>query len=277
MTAIRSDISRTSSSSAETSRTAVPASRFAMSLPVDELDAADVEAARRLVEDEQLEVPIELAGDDDLLLVAARQRPGRDARRRASGCRYSRDALGGRLLDGRRRRAGPRARTARGSSWSGPGCRPAGTAAPARTGGGRPGRRRRPPRSSRAGVPAVTSCAGQLDPAARRRLRSPMIASTSSSWPLPATPAMPEDLAGPDLEVDAADDLVAAVVGDLQAGRSSGPRRRDATRRGRPSARRSRPTMSSARSSSFVSDGMRSPTTLPRRMTVIRSAISSTS
>ena len=39
----------------------------------------------------------------------------------------------------------------------------------------------------------------------------------------------------------------------------------------------SRPTISSARSSSSVSAGMRSPTTLPRRMTVIRSAISSTS
>ena len=39
----------------------------------------------------------------------------------------------------------------------------------------------------------------------------------------------------------------------------------------------SRPTMSSARSSSSVSDGIREPTTLPRRMTVMRSAISRTS
>ena len=38
---------------------------------VDELDAPDVEAARRLVEDEQAKVAIELAGHDDLLLVAA--------------------------------------------------------------------------------------------------------------------------------------------------------------------------------------------------------------
>jgi hypothetical protein len=38
-----------------------------------------------------------------------------------------------------------------------------------------------------------------------------------------------------------------------------------------------RPTISSASSSSFVSAGFRVPTTLPRRMTVIRSAISRTS
>ena len=41
-----------------------------------------------------------------------------------------------------------------------------------------------------------------------------MIASTSSSWPLPATPGDAEDLAGPDLEVDAVDDLAATVVRD---------------------------------------------------------------
>ena len=76
MTAIRSDSSRTSSSSADTSRIAVPASRLAIAWLVDELDAADVEAAGRLVEDEQPQVAVELARDDDLLLVAARQRRG---------------------------------------------------------------------------------------------------------------------------------------------------------------------------------------------------------
>ena len=82
MTAIRSDSSRTSSSSAETSSIAVPASRFAIDLAMDELDAADVQAARRLIEDEQPQVAAELAGDDDLLLVAARQRAGRHVGRR---------------------------------------------------------------------------------------------------------------------------------------------------------------------------------------------------
>ena len=38
---------------------------------VDELDAPDVEPAGRLVEDEEAKVAIELAGHDDLLLVAA--------------------------------------------------------------------------------------------------------------------------------------------------------------------------------------------------------------
>ena len=56
-------------------------------LLVDELDAADVEAAGRLVEDEQLQVAAELAGDDDLLLVAARQRRRPSPPPRASGCR----------------------------------------------------------------------------------------------------------------------------------------------------------------------------------------------
>ena len=86
-----------------------------------------------------------------------------------------------------------------------------------------------------------------------------------------------EDLAGADLEVDAVDDLVAAVVLD-----DAGPRRSSTAPAGCDSPRStvsetSRPTISSARSSSLVSDGIRWPTTLPRRMTVIRSAISRTS
>ena len=45
--------------------------------PVDELDRADVEPARRLRGDRDLRLLGELARDDDLLLVAARQRAGR--------------------------------------------------------------------------------------------------------------------------------------------------------------------------------------------------------
>ena len=87
----------------------------------------------------------------------------------------------------------------------------------------------------------------------------------------------PEDLAGPDLEVDAADGL------DCRGRRpTSRPVTVSAGSPGCDSPRStisstSRPTISSARSSSFVSDGIRWPTTLPRRMTVIRSAISRTS
>ncbi len=49
---------------------------------MDELDAADIEATGGLVEDQQLEVTVELAGHDELLLVAAGQRPGGHARGR---------------------------------------------------------------------------------------------------------------------------------------------------------------------------------------------------
>ena len=146
MTAIRSDISRTSSSSAETSRIGRAGVALRDRLAVDELDAADVEAARRLVEDEQLQVAVELAGDDDLLLVAARQRAGADARPTASGCRTPRCARSAAACDRRVVAQDPARDTAAGSSWSGRGCRRSRTAGPGRTGGGRPGRRRRRPR-----------------------------------------------------------------------------------------------------------------------------------
>ena len=41
-------------------------------LAVDELDAANVEAARRLIEHEELQVPVEFTRDNDLLLIPAR-------------------------------------------------------------------------------------------------------------------------------------------------------------------------------------------------------------
>src|SRR5207247_7961257 len=43
-------------------------------LTVDELDAADVEPARRLVEDEEPRLGPEFPGDDDLLLVRSEER-----------------------------------------------------------------------------------------------------------------------------------------------------------------------------------------------------------
>ena len=59
-------------------------------LAMDELDAADIEAARRLVENEGRELPAELPSDDRLLLVAARQRRRRERSSMASGCRTRR-------------------------------------------------------------------------------------------------------------------------------------------------------------------------------------------
>ena len=74
MTRIRSASESTSSSSSETSRTARPCVALGDQAPVDVLDRADVEAARRLCGDQDLRVARHLAGDDDLLLVAARER-----------------------------------------------------------------------------------------------------------------------------------------------------------------------------------------------------------
>ena len=60
---------------------------------VDVLDRADVETARRLRRDDQLDRPRELARDDDLLLVAARQR----ARQRVDRRRPDVEVAGRRL------------------------------------------------------------------------------------------------------------------------------------------------------------------------------------
>ena len=49
----------------------MPASRACAEPRVDELDRADVDAARRLRGEQHLKVAPHLAGDDDLLLVAA--------------------------------------------------------------------------------------------------------------------------------------------------------------------------------------------------------------
>src|SRR5699024_3890343 len=48
---------------------------------VDELDRANIEAAGRLDGEEHIRVALELAGDDQLLLVAAGEGPRRGSRR----------------------------------------------------------------------------------------------------------------------------------------------------------------------------------------------------
>ena len=90
-------------------------------------------------------------------------------------------------------------------------------------------------------------------------------------------PGDAEDLAGAHVERDGAHRLVPAVVLHLEVRRPRA-RRRPGVDSPRSTVRlTSRPTIRLARSSSSVSDGSRVPTTLPRRMTVIRSAISRTS
>ena len=82
MTRIRSESERISSSSSETSRIAAALVALGDEPAVDELDRADVEAARRLRGDQHRRVAVDLAGEHDLLLVAAGERAG--ARRRAA-------------------------------------------------------------------------------------------------------------------------------------------------------------------------------------------------
>ena len=84
-------------------------------LAMDELDAADVQAARRLVEDQQLQLAPELARDDDLLLVAAGEGAGGAVGRRRPDVELG-DLLRRRARGSRRRPGRGRARRARRSS-----------------------------------------------------------------------------------------------------------------------------------------------------------------
>ena len=105
----------------------------------------------------------------------------------------------------------------------------------------------------------------------------PVSASISSVWPFPSTPAIPTISPGADVERDAAHLLDSAVVADVKildleqhvARLVPAPSRRGAAPHARPS--RARATASVAPSRGTVS------IVLPRRRTVIRSAISSTS
>ena len=226
-------------------------------LLVDELDAAHVEAAGRLVEDQEPQVAAELARHDRLLLVAAGQRAGGDGFATASGCRTASMSSRAASLDRAVVLGRARARRAAGSRWSGRGCRRAGSRGRARTGGGRPARRPRPPRSCARGLRPVTSAPPSVTrPAVGRR--RPVIASTSSSWPLPATPAIPK--------------ISPARTSRLTPRTASWPRSSLAWSAstlsiGSPGwdvprstvSWTSRPTIISARSSSFVSAGIREP------------------
>ncbi len=108
--------------------------------------------------------------------------------------------------------------------------------------------------------------------------RIPMMTSTSSAWPLPSTPAMPEDLAGVDGERD--------VVEERAAAPSPPPRTRPSTRSRTRSVTvdssvvgdgSSLPTISSASWRALTLAGSTVSMVVPRRMTVISSATVSTS
>ena len=242
MTAIRSDSSRTSSSSAETSRIAAPASRISIDSAVDELDAPDVQAARRLVQHQELGLAAELAGDDRLLLVPARQRLDDDRRRRCPDV-VPLDELLRPIVDRgllAYRAAGERRPVVagqdevvlqRGAHRSSP------------SGDGRPGRGRAPPRrAAEAPSPSRRCRASRRCPPvglaqAGDRLDELVLAVAGDAGDA-------ERLACPNLEVDAADDLAPAVVLGSEAGHrqdDAGRVRlaaidRRAGRSGRPSA-----------------------------------------
>ena len=244
--------------------------------PVQVLDRADVEAARRLRRDQHLRVARDLARDDDLLLVAARE-PAR-ARQRAAAAHVE-------LADQRCARA-RRAASGRASPTSRPAAR--------RSRGARCSRRSRTRARARA--------AGDPRGCGRRRRRASRGRSRGAAS-RPATLTVPlcdlaqagdrVDQLGLPVAVDArdADDLAGADARTRRRAPSRCPRssttcrsstveqrlarlrraasRRAAAPRARPSPARATPRSRprAARVSIF----------LPRRRTVIRSAISSTS
>ena len=189
ITATRSESASTSESSADTSRIAVPASRAARRRVVDELDRADVDAARGLRRDEHRP-------------CRARAR----ARSRSSaGCRPTARARGARGRPGECQRARCAARASREHAR-----------AIERAATGRYRRCRPRMRLSAMRVvehePAAVTVLGNVREAERVALahrergrrrdhamrisplvarRRPTIASMSSLWPLPSTPAMP--------------------------------------------------------------------------------------
>ena len=274
MTAIRSPRASTSSSSVETMRTAVPSSRFSTirrwMYSIEPTSRPRVGWAAS----EELDRAAELAGHDHLLLVAARQvaRRVEDARRpdveladevgRGGHDRVAveADAVGERLEVVRVEDdvLGDREGRAR-----------------ARTSGGPPARGRRRARRSGAGWAAPRRRrSGSMPPTVRR---IPVIASTSSVWPLPWTPATATISPARTTRSRSRTAALLAVVVDGEA--------RDLEHRLAPasagplstSSSTGRPTIIWASDAWVASAGSAEPTTLPRRRTVIRSAISRTS
>ena len=120
------------------------------SAAVDELDRADIDAARRLADEEHAGILLHLAREHDLLLVAAGESSRSSAGSRAGGCRISR-SLAGIAADGvdveERAASGIAARRdSRGWSSRSPRRR-----APGRRGGGPPAHGRGRGRAARRG------------------------------------------------------------------------------------------------------------------------------
>ena len=163
--------------------------------PVDELDRADVEAARRLAR---------RSAPSGRARSRARGRPSAGCRPRARPPRVSgppprtSNSAQQPRARGRRGRAAAASRSARPAacrSRAGRCSRRARTRARGRAAGGPAGCARRPRPGSAVRGRVRDVAARRRRRARRSACRRPVIASISSVWPLPSTPAMPDDLA----------------------------------------------------------------------------------
>ena len=274
MTRMRSESERISSSSSETSRTALPSSRSATMRRCRYSIAPTSRPRVGWAAIEHLRVARDLAGDDDLLLVPAGQPAG--ARERAAAADVELADQPRRALDEPRREqpAPPRVRRLRvvvqrdvlrdRELEHEPAPLPVlGDVADA--GVEHPPRRR-----------LVQLAAGDLDRRPLACFRRPVIASISSVWPLPSTPAMPTISPARTSK---------EMPRTLAMPRSSLTWRSSTASRTSPGcagvfstwSRTSRPTIARASDASVAPSRGTVSIFLPRRSTVIRSAISSTS
>ena len=192
ITTMRSASDRISSSSTETTSTAQPCVAALHQLAMDEFDGADIDAARRLADQQHLGLARHLARQHQLLLVAAGE-VRRAQRRRARP--HVEAVHQGRRNGGRppARRAGSCGRTAaRPGSPGSPSPRP-GTPPPCPGAGGPRAHGRDPASRISAGSlgwrASITRPRTVSLPLVGRRM--PDRICSSSVWPLPETPAMP--------------------------------------------------------------------------------------
>ena len=190
MTSTRSASERISSSSSETSSTPRPGVALLEQPPVDELDRADVEPARRL------------GGDRD----AAAPRRARARSRTSAGCRPTASRPASRGWPPRTSYSSSSGRACASIRFGREQAQAAQRRAPVLAQREVLGEREVEHEAAPVAVLGDVADAGReraahagagdvapadADPGRRRGTRSPVIASTSSDWPLPSTPAMP--------------------------------------------------------------------------------------
>ncbi len=161
-------------------------------LGVDELDGADVDAARRLADQQDARAGVDLARQHDLLLVAAGEAARAQPRVGRADVEAPHQPGGERIAWRPGWRTGRGRRAPRGDSPAPRSRRPR-RAAPARAAAGpRAHARRRAPRIS-AGEPGLERSIRRspisIAPACTGAM--PLSTSSSSDWPLPETPATP--------------------------------------------------------------------------------------